>query len=178
MNIIAQGDKGLQPLEGDLTNKVLVLLHTKLNRRHQIPRFQLFKALGGFGCKERSLGRAVFGVHIADNEDARWNRSDFIGIAQDSLIKEAMEDTTPVKGIDLNARVYMVFTKDGTFSQGDTVDQAMTRLRRITKSAVSVAYHAHPESTINDFGYMSYPSGAEPVEVKIKRQGAIWIDGN
>ena len=85
MNLITSGTEGLRSLEGDLKNKRLVLAHNRLNRRYQMPRFQIFHATGGFGCQENSLGSAVFGIHIADGESARWNRNDFIGIADDDL---------------------------------------------------------------------------------------------
>lgn len=176
MQLITAADEGVRPLVGDLKDKVLVLAHTKLNRRYQMPRFQLFKATGGFGCSEGTIGSAVFGMFLADNEDARWDRRDFIGIATEDLIARALADTTPVKAIDLNERDYLVLSKDQHYARGSTPHEAMTRLRRLTRSALAVAYHAHPETVINDFGYLSYPEGAAPVEVKIKRQGARWID--
>jgi hypothetical protein len=176
MNLITSTDDGMSRVAGDLTNQVLVISHIKLNRRYQIPRFQLFKATGGFGCKEGSLGSAVFGYHLADSEQARWDRSDFIGIADKDLVTRAMADTTPVQAININDRVFMVIAKDGSQAKGETPTEAMTRLRRITRSALLAAYSAHPESTINELGYMSYPSGAAPTEVKIKKQGVNWID--
>lgn len=175
MNLIVSGDEGLRPLVGDLTNQVLVLPHTKLNRRYQLPRFQLVKATGGFGCDPKALGSMVFGQFVADGEDAAYRRSDFIGIADAGLIGRAMGDPTPVKELDVNARTYLLITRNGTYESGDTVDQAMRRLRRLTRSAVQYAYHVHPESRINDFGFISYPDGIPPVEVKIKKQGKEWI---
>ena len=178
MDLITLKSEGLRPLTGDLTNQVLVINHTRLISRYQLPRFQLFKATGGFGCQEHSLGRAVFGYCVASNEDARWNRSDFIGIASDQLIHRAMEDATPVDELDINARIYLVFSKDGTFEKGDTVHSAMTRLRRITESPVLVAYHAHPESQITDDGFLIYPQGTTLTEVKVKKKGELWIDAS
>lgn len=178
MNLITSGTEGLRPLVGDLKNQRLVLAHNRLNRRYQMPRFQIFQATGGFGCQENSLGSAVFGIHIADGESARWNRNDFIGIADDDLVIRALEDTTPVENIDLDKRVYFLIAKDGSMETGDTIEQARQRLRRITSAAVRVAYHAHPESVVTNFGFLSWPKGAEPVEVKIKSRGGIWIDGN
>jgi len=74
--------------------------------------------------------------------------------------------------------VYFLIAKDGSTETGDTIEQARQRLRRITSAAVRVAYHAHPESVVTNFGFLSWPKGAEPVEVKIKSRGGIWIDGN
>ena len=176
MNLITKVDEGLRPLVGDLTGQVLVLAHNRLNRRYQMPRFQIFKATGGFGCQEGSLGRAVFGFHVADNEDARWDRNDFIGIATHELIERALEDTTPVLDINLDEREYIVIAHDGSTAKGDTPDQVMSRLRRITSSRVKQAYLAHPESRITDFGFVMHPKGAPPSEVKLKKRGGNWID--
>lgn len=175
MNLITSGSEGLRPLADDITGKVVVVSHTKLLRRYQMPRFQLIQATGGFGCKVGNLGSKVFGRFVCDGEDASYRRSDFIGMADDDLIRRAMEDTTPVGHIDKDARVYMLIARSGHYETGDTVDQAMKRLRRLTRSAVSVAYHLHPESHVNDMGYISYPEGITPVEVRIKKQGKEWI---
>ena len=178
MDLIVRGNEGLRPLVGDLTQQRLVLAHTRLNRRYQMPRFQIFQATGGFGCQEGSLGSAVFGIHIADGESARWNRNDFIGIATDELVNQALEDNTPVDNLDTSERTYLIVAKDGSTATGDTLQEARLRLKRITKSSVRVAYHAHPESSIDNFGFLTYPAGAEPSEVKIKSRGGIWIDAN
>ena len=176
MNLINRGDEGLTPLVGDLTGQFLVLSHERLNRRYQMPRFQIFKATGGFGCKEGSLGRAVFGIHPADGEDARWSRSDFIGIASTQLVARAMQDMAPVPDIDLNERAYFLWAEDGSSAVGDTPDQAMQRLRRITSARLMQAFLTHPESHTNDFGFLVYPKGTEPTEVKLKKKGGTWID--
>lgn len=175
MNLISARDEGLRPLVGDLTGQTLVLAHTKLHRRYQLPRFQLFKATGGFGCQENSLGRAVFGTHPADGEDARWNRNDFIGIATPELEARAMADPTPVEPIKLELRCFLFVSADGNYVTGDTPNQAMDRLRRITKAKVSNAFIAHPETVINEIGIMTWPVGAAPAEVKLKKKGGNWI---
>lgn len=178
MNLITSGHKGLRPLVGNLTGLILVLDHTRLNRRYQLPRFQIVKAIGGFGCKEGAMGTAVFGMCLADNEEARWRRHDFIGIASDNLVQEAIADTTPVTDINLNDRHYLLLAKDLTVASGDTPHQAMTRLRRRTKAAVLFAYHCHPESAFNDAGFLTYPKGATPVEVQLKKRGGFWTDAS
>jgi len=178
LNLIASGHQGLRPLVGDLTHQKLVLRYDKLNRRFQMPRFQIFHATGGFGCKEGSLSDIVYGIHIADGESAQWDRDDFIGIASDELVNRALEDTAPVENIDLNQRVYFLVARDGSVETGDTIEQARRRLGRITSADVALAYHAHPQSVITELGYISWPKGAEPVEVKIRSRGGIWIDAN
>lgn len=177
MNLITSGHEGLRPLVGDLTKQCLVLRHTKLNRRYQTPRFQIFQATGGFGCKESSLGTHVFGIHLADGESATWHRKDFIGIASQELVNLAMEDDIPTIPINESQRIYFVVAKDGTIETGDTIEEARQRLKRITWSAIRVAYCAHPESRIAN-GVMTYPPGIPPREVTIKKRGGIWIDAS
>lgn len=175
MNLIKHGDEGLLPLVGDLSGQTLVIAHDKLHRRYQLPRFQIFTASGGFGCQEHSLGRAVFGSHNADGEEARWNRSDFIGIATAELVARAMADLTPVEPINLAERAFLVVSADGNYIMGDTPTQAMERLRRITKAKVLQAFIAHPETQVNELGLMTWPEGAAPAEVKLKKKGGAWI---
>lgn len=177
MNLITREDRGVSPLVGDLTGKVLVIAHTRLNRRYQSPRFQLFKAYGGFGCKEGTLGSAVFGKYLADEEDDRRDRHEFIGIADDELIKLALADTTPVIELDPKLRQIMLVCKDGHYQFGDTAEQARQRLNHITKAEVIAAFEAHPETTISDMGFMTYPKGCQPVEVKLKK-GKEWTVTN
>lgn len=178
MNLITHETEGLSPLVGDLAGKTLVIRANALNRRYQLPRFQLFKATGGFGCKESSLGSKVFGVFVADNEDGQYRRNDFIGIATDQLIRQAMADARAVEPIDLAQRVYLLVSKDQHYAKGDTVEQAMQRLRRMTRSAVVESFRVHPEAIINELGFMTCPAGTEIAEVKIKKQGGVWIDAS
>ena len=177
MKLITQGDEGLAPLSGDITGQVVVISHTRLNKRYQSPRFQLFKATGGFGCKENSLGSAVFGHYLADGDDDRRERRELIGIASDELIGRALEDTTPVLDLDVTARVYLLIAKDGTYEIGDTVEQARQRLLRLTDATVTEAWHVHPESKISDIGFITYPPGAPPLAVRIKK-GKEWTAAN
>lgn len=172
MTLIEQGHEGLRPLVGDITKLVVVLDWKCLGRRFQMPRFQIIKATGGFGCKEDSTGK-IYGICIADSENVVLRRSNLIGIATDELINEAMADTTPVANIDLNLREYMLIAKDGSSARGDTVEFAKQRLLRLTNSAVVGAYELHPEAYLNEFGYISYPSGAPPTQVGI-RKGKVW----
>lgn len=172
MNLVEPGHGGLLPLVGNISGKVVVLDWKVLNGRFQLPRFQLIKANGGFGCNEDSQGK-IFGVCIADSEDVELRRKHLIGIATDELISEAMADTRPVEQIDLELREYMLVAKDGSNARGQTIEQARQRLKRYTDAAVVVAYELHPESVLNEFGYISYPQGAPPVEMKIKK-GKEW----
>jgi len=173
MDLIGSNSEGLAPLSGDLKDKVLVIDHTRLGARYQTPRFQLFKARGGFGCADNSLGRAIFGTYLATGEDGRLNRNDFVGIASRALIDAAMADLTPVPDLDLSEREFMLVAKDGCRGRGPTVEVARQRLERQTASPVFAAYRLHPESTVSSTGYISYPDGAPPQEVRIKK-GKEW----
>lgn len=172
MNLIDRNSQGLRPLQGDLTDQVLVIDWTKLPRRYQLPRFQLIKAKGGFGCKEDSPGK-VFGVCIADSANTVSRRADFIGIATTELITQALADTTPVSETDLSLREYLLIARDGSTERGATIEEARQRLKLITSSSVISAYQVHPESWVNEFGFIQYPEGAAPTEVKIKK-GNTW----
>lgn len=165
MKLITATSEGVVPLAGDITGKVCVINHHRLTRRYQLPRFQLFMAKGGFGCQENSLGSAVFGKYVADQIEDRRERRDFIGIATDELIERAMADASPVQPIDLSLRRYMVVAKDGNYEWGDSLKQAMERLKLITSAKVTASYLVHPETRINSMGYFTYPEGAPPTEI-------------
>jgi hypothetical protein len=52
------------------------------------PEFQLFKAIGGFGCKPGSLGSAVFGNFLEDGESCRMERFEILGVLKPELVAE------------------------------------------------------------------------------------------
>lgn len=172
MKLIESGDEGVLPLVGNLIRKVLVLDWRQLRRRFQIPRFQLIRANGGFGCQEDSSGK-IFGQSIADGEDGTYRRSQFIGIAEDQLIHMAMADATPVKAIDTNLREYLLIARNGHHERGSTIEQARQRLGLITGSPVLAAYEVHPEAYVNEMGFIVSPEGAPALEVKITK-GKVW----
>lgn len=172
MQLIERTDERLRPLVGDLRGQTLVLDWRLLKRRFQMPRFQIIRATGGFGCQEDSSGK-IFGTSVCDGEDGTYRRASFIGVATDALIQAAMADTTPVAGIDLSLREYLLIARDGSTERGQTIEQARHRLRLISSAAITGAYEVHPESYMTDFGFISYPDGAPPTAVKIKR-GKVW----
>lgn len=172
MKLIDHNTEGLLPLQGDLTDQIIVMRWELLNRRYQIPRFQLVKARGGFGCKEGSSGK-IFGLCIADSVSTSARRADFIGIATAELVTQAMADASSVANLDLSLREYLLVARDGSYERGDTIEQARQRLKLITNAAVIHAYQVHPESSMNELGFINYPDGAPPAEVKIKK-GKTW----
>lgn len=66
--------------EQDYTGKVLVLRPDTLRESCWDPRNQLWLGEGGFGCNPQAMGQAVYAACLGDGEQARWNRSDFIGV--------------------------------------------------------------------------------------------------
>jgi len=168
--LITTGQEGLMPLSPDINGKVVVLRHTWLNMRMQLPRLQLVKATGGFGCKADSGGK-VFGRFIASGEDTTFRRTDLIGEASNELIEQAMADTTPITPINASLREYLAIAKDGEQARGDTIEQAKERLHRITRSAVIAVYQIHPESFVTDLGFITYPEGIKPVEIQVRKGG-------
>ena len=89
----------LQPLLGekncyknsnnkDYTNQLLVLKPSMLAPWAKEPVNQLWVAKNGFGVSPVASGRAVYATCLYDGEKARWNRGDFIGIANPNRLPE------------------------------------------------------------------------------------------
>lgn len=73
-----------QALEGT----VLVMSPFTLKESYWAPENQLWLATGGFGCNPTASGRAVYATCLGDGEQARWNRSDFIGILREENLPD------------------------------------------------------------------------------------------
>jgi hypothetical protein len=72
----------------DFTNQLLVLKASKLAPWAKEPENQLWVAKNGSGCRPTASGRAVYCQNIFDGEEARWDRSDFHGIADDARLPD------------------------------------------------------------------------------------------
>ena len=72
----------------DFTNQLLVLKPTMLAPWAKEPENQLWIAENGFGVHPGAIGRAVYATCLYDGEKARWNRDDFIGIANPKKLPE------------------------------------------------------------------------------------------
>ena len=71
----------------DYSNQLLVLKASALAPWAKEPENQLWIANGGgFGTSPTANGRAVFAKSLSDGEESRWNRSDFIGVANPSRL--------------------------------------------------------------------------------------------
>lgn len=78
-----------EPITGDLTGKILVLnpklITSEFKPEFSNPQNQLWQATNGFGCLPNTLGKAIYSTCLIDNERAKWNREDFIGILKDNI---------------------------------------------------------------------------------------------
>ena len=84
---------------GDYEGKVLILRPDVLQEDHWSPRDQLWLATGGAGCTVGKLGRTVFATCLGDGEQARFDRSDFIGILDKQFLPDwAAEKLAELRG--------------------------------------------------------------------------------
>jgi hypothetical protein len=67
---------------------VLVLRPKILKDEYKTPECQLFYAESGFGCDPDASGRKVFGFFLKDGERTYFNRSDFIGAADEAQLPD------------------------------------------------------------------------------------------
>ena len=68
--------------------KVVVVSHKQLKEEYWSPENQLWLAKGGFGCDPKKIGRAVFSVCLADNDESRWERHQILGVIKDEYLPD------------------------------------------------------------------------------------------
>ena len=84
--------------EESLVGKVLVLSPNTLKEEYWNTENQLWLAQGGFGTAANARGRAVYATCLADGEEARWNREDFLGVLDERYLPEwAAEKLTALR---------------------------------------------------------------------------------
>lgn len=71
---------------GDYAGQVLIMRPDRMKESYWEPKFQLCFAHSGFGCSPTAAGRAVYATCLADGENARWERSDFIGVLESEYL--------------------------------------------------------------------------------------------
>lgn len=90
-----ESDTGKQ----DFNGKVLVLSPDTLKESHWTQEDQLWLCTGGFGSRPNARGRAVFATCLADGEQTRWDRQNFLGVLKDECMPEwAREKLTQLTG--------------------------------------------------------------------------------
>lgn len=88
-------DSGAQDYDG----QVLALSLDALRESCWTPRDQLWVGEGGFGCSPAARGQAVYATCLGDGEQARWNRSDFIGVLDEQYLPDwAQEKLEELRG--------------------------------------------------------------------------------
>lgn len=75
----------------DNVGKVGIIKLETLDPKYQKPDYQLFRLRSGFGCCPTAGGNACMGTFCIDGERTRWERFNFIGIANEEVTKYAEE---------------------------------------------------------------------------------------
>jgi len=70
------------------TGKLLILKPEALAEWCREPESQLWICLNGNGARPDAMGRSVFVQNLADGENGRWDRSDFLGISDPQKLPE------------------------------------------------------------------------------------------
>lgn len=68
--------------------KVLALSPHTLKEDYWTPQSQLWYALNGFGCDPVARGRSILCTCLADGEQTRWNREEFIGALREEFLPD------------------------------------------------------------------------------------------
>ncbi len=81
------------PADGALDNsgKVCIIPLDKLSEKYRKPEYQLFRVQSGFGVTPSASGNACYGYFCADGERCRWERYNFLGVANAEAEKIAEE---------------------------------------------------------------------------------------
>ena len=70
----------------DYEGKIIILDPSSLKDECLSPENQLWLAERGIGCSPTASGRAVYATCLADGERVRWDRSQFLGAANEELL--------------------------------------------------------------------------------------------
>jgi hypothetical protein len=76
----------------DYEGELLILKAEMLNEANRTPENQYFYATHGNGCNPNAIGRSVFGEFLSDGEKAVFDRSAFLGIADESQLPEWVDE--------------------------------------------------------------------------------------
>ncbi|WP_313182741.1 hypothetical protein [Lacrimispora sp.] len=109
-----------------IAGKVVILCASSLPENDRSAEKQLYFCTGGFGSKPNPSGRAVFAVSLENGEQARWNRSDIMGIAKPEIITDharlQLSQIRPAGALDLKSHQPQYsgycFLPDGRYTSG------------------------------------------------------------
>lgn len=74
--------------EQDYEHRVLVVKPNRLEEQYMNAEYQLYYAVGGFGCKPGNTGKKVLGEFLKDGDRLNLYREDFIGVLKDEFLPE------------------------------------------------------------------------------------------
>lgn len=70
---------------------IAILKPEVLKPKYREAKYQLLRLRSGFGCSPTGSGNACISTCCADGEIARWERYQFLGIANEETVKYAEE---------------------------------------------------------------------------------------
>lgn len=91
-HLLATEDCMPDGMDADIKGKVVAIKPEVLLLEYQTRSHQLILATGGFGCSPNARGRAVFGTNIYTGEQARWERSDILGVIDEDTLSKRERD--------------------------------------------------------------------------------------
>lgn len=93
--------------ELDYEGKVLVMRPDTLREDFWEPKYQLWYAHDGFGCRPDAIGRSIRCTCLGDGEHTRWNRTDFIGPIKEEFLPDwAKEQVEQLRAGEQIAEAY------------------------------------------------------------------------
>ncbi len=72
----------------DYTGKLLIIKPEVLKDEYKTGDYQYFFAESGFGCDPKRSGQKVFGQFLLDGEKTHFDRSEFLGVADESQLPD------------------------------------------------------------------------------------------
>jgi len=159
---------------GDYSGQTLVLYKAFFRPKHQVGD-RRFYCTGGFGAKEASLGRKVYGVFVSDGEQAYIGRGDVEGIAVNQVTRDGiaaeMERVAKLPRTEPPPEPnFYLALNGGGWARGETVLLALKGLGK--KGRDYDVYYCEPGTVVNDFGSLEWEAdAAKPKLMERVRKG-------
>jgi hypothetical protein len=148
---------------GDYAGKTLVLHKAFFRPKYQVGD-RRFNCTGGFGAKEDSYGRKVYGIFLSDGEEAYIGRGDVEGLAVNQVayndIPTERERVAKLPRAEAPPEPNYYLALNGTgWAKGETVLLAIKGLGK--KGRDYDVYYCHPGTVVTDMGGLSWEDGTE-----------------
>ena len=158
---------------GDYAGKTLVLHKAFFRPKYQVGD-RRFNCTGGFGAKEDSYGRKVYGIFLSDGEEAYIGRGDVEGIAVNQveythmLAERERVAKLPRAEAPKEPNFYLALNGGG-WAKGETLLMAV---KGLGKGKDYDVYYCSPGTQVTDMGGLSWEGGAaKPKLVERVRKG-------